>query len=143
MAKGLSSFPEERRTAVATRRLNGLTHGNGFWGAKDYFVKKGMRLPGKLGAMEDLKKALENIQHDENGTAKGFSTGGDDVRQRNSRTKAGPRSGSHSKGNHRRKTGGVSLASVWPNDGKARSGKFSGGASRTPRNRGSRQLATR
>ncbi len=65
MSKGLSSFPEERRTAIATRRLNnGINgnRGNGFWGAKDYFLKKGMRLPGKLGTEQTLMEALRRIQ---------------------------------------------------------------------------------
>ncbi len=66
MSKALASYPEDRRTAIATRRLtNGVNtnvRGNGFWGAKDYFDKKGMRLPGKLGEEQVLAEALRRMQ---------------------------------------------------------------------------------
>lgn len=73
MSKGLASFPEEQRTHIATRRLqNGIggNRGNGFWGAKDYFLKKGMRLPGQLGTQQLISDAMERMQH-----GSGFSTG--------------------------------------------------------------------
>lgn len=67
MTKALASFPEDRRTAIASRRLtNGVNsgaRGNGFWAAKDYFLKKGMRLPGKLGTQQLLGEALERMAH--------------------------------------------------------------------------------
>lgn len=57
MTKGLSSYPEEQRQSIATRRLNNSTRGNGFWGAKSYFDKKGMRYPGKMGAAQAVEQA--------------------------------------------------------------------------------------
>lgn len=67
MTKALASYPEDRRTAIASRRLtNGVNtnvRGNGFWGAKDYFTKKGLRLPGKLGTEQTLMEALRSMQN--------------------------------------------------------------------------------
>lgn len=70
MSKGLASFPEDQRLRVATRRLNNGVNtgvrGNGFWGAKDYFTKKGLRLPGKLGAQQLISDALERMNNNDN-----------------------------------------------------------------------------
>lgn len=60
MTKGLSSFPEQNRLAIATRRLNGNSRGMGFWAAKSYFDKFGMRYPGKLGAEQQAMQAISN-----------------------------------------------------------------------------------
>lgn len=62
MTKSLSSYPEDRRQAIAMRRLNGRIRGSGFWAAKDYFDKKELRYPGKMGEMQDVAKALERSQ---------------------------------------------------------------------------------
>lgn len=72
MTKALRHIPEEQQTRVATRRLqNGINgeRGNGFWAAKDYFLKNGMRLPGQLGTMQMIGQALERMEH-----GGGFST---------------------------------------------------------------------
>ena len=45
MTKGLRNIPQEKRTEVAARRLVNNTRGNGFWAAKDYFDKRGIRYP--------------------------------------------------------------------------------------------------
>lgn len=57
MTKALASYPEEQRQSIATRRLNNSTRGNGFWAAKAYFDKKGMRYPGKMGAAQAVEQA--------------------------------------------------------------------------------------
>lgn len=70
MTKWLASFPESQRLRVATRRLkNGIANnvqGNGFWAAKEYYEKKGMQLPDKLGIMQTLSKSLERMNNGSN-----------------------------------------------------------------------------
>lgn len=44
MAKGLRSYPEKEREAVALRRLKNKTNGNGYWAAVDY-IRKVKKLP--------------------------------------------------------------------------------------------------
>lgn len=45
MTKALSSFPENRRRDIALRRASNNVRGNGFWGALDYLVRFGIRIP--------------------------------------------------------------------------------------------------
>ena len=67
MTKSLLSYPEERRQFIATRRLNGHIRGSGFWAAKDFFDKKGLRYPGKMGSMQIISETIEGSTRDERG----------------------------------------------------------------------------
>lgn len=58
MARALASYPENQRLAVATRRLNGMTMGNGYWGARDYYRKMGLLTPEEKAARAALRKSL-------------------------------------------------------------------------------------
>ena len=40
MTKGLMSFPEHRRLAIAQRRVKNSVRGNGFFGAQDFLDKQ-------------------------------------------------------------------------------------------------------
>lgn len=67
MTKALRSYPEHQRQKVAERRLIGMTHGNGFHAAKDYYDKKKLRYPGQMGVMQTLAKIQEEAIYDEHG----------------------------------------------------------------------------
>lgn len=45
MSKGLASFPEDRRMAVATRRAANSERGCGYWAAVSFLNKKGIKTP--------------------------------------------------------------------------------------------------
>lgn len=121
MSRSLSSFPEERRLAVATRRLNqgsaSNVRGNGFWAAKDYFDKHGLKYPGKMGAAQAIADALENASHDETG----FHTdtrGDGKLRRRPPKDQSDRKSGAVRKPHFKqRKSRGAKLADVWPVSG--------------------------
>lgn len=58
MARSLASFPENQRLAIATRRLNGMTMGNGYWGAVDYYHKMKLETPQEKAARAALRATL-------------------------------------------------------------------------------------
>lgn len=66
MSKSLSQFPETQQVAIATRRLSSNTHGIGFWGARDFFVKRGLRFPenSSLAQEQVFNEAIERFEHD-------------------------------------------------------------------------------
>lgn len=147
MSKGLRNFPEDQRLRIATRRLNNGVNtgvrGNGFWGAKDYFTKNGLRLPGKLGAAEAINTALERMQFDDEGHAKSFSTGGGKLRSRPPRDRDASGANKDRKGGHKRRhVATPTLADIWPGGRKGRGAGVSS-RPRTSVHRGARQLATR
>ncbi len=69
MTKALRHIPESQRMKAATRRLQGGIYGqrgSGFWAAKDYFDKKGLRLPGDLGTQQTLSEAMKRMESGSN-----------------------------------------------------------------------------
>ena len=107
MSKGLQSYPEQQRAAIATRRLIGNTRGCGFWGAKDYFDKKKMKYPiqSEIGKGQLIRDALANSEQ---------TKGGFHMRDDNDRGRKGklPRRKPMKRGGGR--TTGMKLAAVWP-----------------------------
>lgn len=91
MTKGLNSFPEAQRPAIANRRAKGAVRGNGFWGAIAFLDKKGLPRPGVLGAYQALNKVSERLL-DEQGRKNKRSTqpqrhSSDNPRREDSRSK--------------------------------------------------------
>lgn len=106
MTRALASFPEEQRQRIATRRLAGRERGNGFWGAKDFFVKKGMRLPGELGRQQELSEALEKSRQGDDAPMAAFI-----MRDRKPELRRKPQTNFKKSFRPR---GGAKLGSVWP-----------------------------
>lgn len=111
MSKSLSSYPEEQRLHVATRRVIAGTGGTGYWGAIAYFDKKKLKYPGKAGAVQAIAKMAKEVTHDERGY-----TQPDSDRGRGERISTQPHA--QTKGHPKKRFGktrtGPKLGAYWP-----------------------------
>jgi hypothetical protein len=60
MSKGLSSYPEHQRVAVAERRVRNQARGNGYWGAMDFLDSQKAKSLKKKDIKDLTKKELQD-----------------------------------------------------------------------------------
>ena len=74
MTKSLTCYPEEKRKAIAERRLKSGGFGTGYWAARDYYTKKKLGLPGEAGVMQSIGRIFSGCDPKNQGRTKPTSS---------------------------------------------------------------------